>query len=421
MAIESGNSQAEGQYQQEVVGPRGESLSATGGDQGIRGLTQSDGQATGDFDKPAGFGPGTPHKDELVGKESTGFFRRTWGKVVNVFTAPVDKPQMSRTDQFELVGYRPSNVPNLDDIVRKSLLDAHGVFPKELETPISEERSAQLAAVSRSIVTYGREELGVDLSQRVPPESDIHFYPDQASFDQAMAVNDLANHPNVAAHTLHSGEIIIRDTEKPEEILNLVGHEELHSAAPARIYMKKATTRKGSDLTIGRGGFTAPYTGAFYAVEEGLVEMTNQDIERRQWSDTPELSHATGRGLRHGQFIILTDEMLHQVAAAEGVSYKDVFRGFQQGLFKGDRTVFRAVRDVLGTEGVRALAHHQEADKIGNLSFVRDIAERAGLPGAAERIGAYARGEEITFMGDKKSLGYTVIGKRIEPDTTFQE
>jgi hypothetical protein len=379
----------------------------------------TEGVDTSGFGEHGGkFGPGTPHKQDPAFSQGEGMrWKQGWDRFRNVFSSPP-----SRSEHIRIVGYNTKDPDTITDV--RDAIDNFPVhYPPEAEIPKTWRRRRELKEINTAVVEYGREELGIDFARKVPPASEVHYYDSPEAYRHAIEVNNIPYIDISRAITTREGDIIQYEESDPGFNAGLTQHEIFHRVSPRLAIVKRINDREISpDSDDGRtqlvvrlepGGFMTP-NGSFQLLIEPVIEMSNQDAIYNKWGDHRILGNYE-HGLLHAELVILTDDLIRKTAIANDVSYKDVFRGLQRGHFQGDLRALRAIRDVVGAEGMRALATRPERGKWVSEEDKLEIARRAGLHDAAERIEALSAGDEITLMGDESSLGFVKTGKLTNP------
>jgi hypothetical protein len=239
--------------------------------------------------------------------------------------------------------------------------------PLPPETQKTPELEAQLEAMDKAIVEYGHD-LGLDLSSRLLGSDRIHVMDDEA-MEQVYAM--FPNQRGGLGMHLTSGDIIAKALPPEQYVgfLQNINHELVHQAGKKDTYLSPSESG-GWSIDELRGGFRLA-NGEFHGIDEYYTEKISRKIVDKKWPLHPELVNMIEGGstaaadaspdMTYDAIWRFGQQFDKKIVAELG---EDAMLALEISYFTGRSEALRALDEVFGHEGIRALAaldsHHPE-------------------------------------------------------------
>lgn len=261
--------------------------------------------------------------------------------------------------------------------------------PPELRK--SPEREQQVISMVTAFSEFARNELGIDLSKRLPPKEKFHFF-DEKGFHKIKKMYTLP--PSSVGVYSPSGHIFTKEEPTIEDTLGNAQHEMIHVTSFRSINLCEI---KGKlRIQRDRSGYTNMNNQALSMIDEALTEMTNLEVMADNWKNQPALNQMTiyrYKGIGYIEQIIVVDELIKRIADRNGREYKDVLRQLQKGKFLGEMQALRILTDEIGKDGMKMLAKWT-LDPGGSI----EIAQALGLTTAQTKLHALKQGQDVQVI-----------------------
>jgi len=259
--------------------------------------------------------------------------------------------------------------------------------PEQEKTP---EREQQVMGMTGGLSEFAKEELGINLSKRIPSGDRFHFF-DDSGYQKVRELHGLGS--SVGVHST-SGHMLAKEEPIIEETLGNSQHELIHVASYRTI--NPCEIEGGLWTQRSHSGYTNERNQALSMIDEALTEMTNLQVMANHWKNQPALSQmdvANYGNLGYTEQIIVVDELVKRIADKNGREYKDVLRDLQRGKFLGQTQALRVLTDEVGKDGMKMLAKWTL-----DPSESTEIVETLGLTEAQAKIQALRQGQDVQVM-----------------------
>lgn len=271
-------------------------------------------------------------------------------------------------------------------------LEAHA-----LQMPAEEiknfERIKQLYAITAAVLEFGRNELGLDLSKRMPKVERFRFFSEESWF---IVRKMYALSLGTTGVSFFTGDMFVKEERLIEKTLGTAQHELIHVTSHKSIHLSETS---GSMIANKQHeGYWNCLNGAMVLIYEALTEITNIQIMLDYWKKQPSLNNMNIKN--YGKIggiekIIILDEVIRKVARKRSLGYKDVLRHLQRGKFLGQMQALRILTDEVGKSGMKLLAKGGS-----HANEVINIARAFSLDTAEAKLEYLLQGKEVQVMED---------------------
>lgn len=296
----------------------------------------------------------------------------------------LDIPQ---PDKIRFVG--PVKQPQKIEAAKTYLETNKIAMPPEQErTP---EKGQQIRGMVSALLEFARDELGIDLSKRIPSDDRFHFF-DNNGYQKVRELHGLQS-GSVGVHST-SGHMLAKEEIVVEETLANLQHELIHVTSYRTINLceidGKLWTKRG------HSGYANERNKALSMIDEALTEITNLQIMANNWQKQDalnQMSVGNYRNIGYIEQVIVVDELIKRIADKGVREYKDVLRELQRGKFLGEMQTLRILTDEVGKDGMKMLAKWTI-----DPSESTEIVQTIGLTGAQAKIQALRQGQNVHVL-----------------------
>jgi hypothetical protein len=249
-----------------------------------------------------------------------------------------------------------------------------------VETAKSAEQVRLIQSLGDAVFRYGWQ-LGVNLEQRYPRSSAVHLL----TTENMEAIRDTIGNGDplwggaaIGSHVV--AEVPDGDDRRALILVDALGHEIVHVAGS-----HKFTLTQDSDgdnhVNEASSGLSVAKTNAFSMFNELVTEETNRRVQRDFWPEYPLLKgyvdkYPDHEHIGYGADIHVGHALVEYAAQKLGRDPDELWADLSRALFTGDMRVMHQLKDVYGTEGMRALAEYTKpgGEQANALAF------KLGLP-----------------------------------------
>lgn len=238
---------------------------------------------------------------------------------------------------------------------------------------------------------FARDELGIDLSKRIPTVERFHFFDDDG-YQKVRELHGLQS-GSVGVHST-SGHMLAKEKPVVEETLGNSQHELIHIISYRTINL--CEIEGGLWTQRGHSGYANERNQVLSMIDEALTEMTNLEVMANNWQKQDALSQmSVGNygNIGYIEQVIVVDELVKRIADKNGREYKDVLHELQRGKFLGEMQALRNLTDEVGKDGMKMLAKWTL-----DPSKSTEIVQTLRLTEAQAKIQAFRQGQDVQVM-----------------------
>lgn len=309
-----------------------------------------------------------------------------------------DSLNMPQPDKLRFVG--PVKDPQKVESARAYLETNKVAMPPEQKK--SPEREKQVEGMIEALSEFARDELGIDLSKRIPSDDRFHFF-DNDGYQKVRELHGLQP-GSVGVHST-SGHMLAKEEPVVEETLGNSQHELIHITSYRTINL--CEIESGLWTKRGHSGYANETNQALSMIDEALTEMTNLEVMANHWQNQQALSQMDAGNygnIGYIEQVVVVDELVKRIADKNGREYKDVLRELQRGKFLGEMQALRILTGEVGKDGMKMLAKW-----ILDPNESIEIVQSLGLTEAQTKIQALRQGQDVQVM------------ERIAPDIVHRQ
>jgi len=259
-------------------------------------------------------------------------------------------------------------------------------LPREVE--LSEEMEEAIPLVGESINLFAREQLGVDISSRLPRRSDIHVL-SRGDFT-AYYAKKYPKHKDTADRTWgfsHKGQIVVAE-DSPSSFVHALTHEEMHVVAGDRWRLRVSNDSGAFGLTQPRHGLrvrvhsggTPTQKNSFYAIDEYITERSTREVISDYWPRVGINLQLSDDEYGYNELIPRLDGAIRLAATKQRVSMRELTHDIERGALTSDMKVLRPFLMVLDHSMAYELTHlrpygqntHDVNQKLGRVAIPTD-------------------------------------------------
>jgi hypothetical protein len=247
-------------------------------------------------------------------------------------------------------------------------------FPGEI--PHSPERLEQLAAMDQALLAFGRD-VGVELTDNLPPASIHHFFKDAESLKEALRSLGITPADDQEGQCNSFGIFAIEQKDL-FDTLNTVSHERFHFVDKSRVALR----HDGGDA----------YTLNPIVKSTGLNEIitdirTIHLMKGGYWDAQPNLPKRYNI-YGYTSLDVLGDELIQASAEKQELEPITLLQGLERDAFMGESNGLRRLLAPFGTHAKKLFVQLNHQDPM----LARELAFDFGLPEAAVKMDALQAG-----------------------------
>ncbi|MBI2102982.1 hypothetical protein HYT55_04035 [Candidatus Woesearchaeota archaeon] len=260
--------------------------------------------------------------------------------------------QVYRRDNYELAG------KNLSLEETNSFVSSLRT-PHPLSLPLTDEQQLDLEAML-SCYRQFTQDLGVHIDYRFPATHDFVTILPPADF--AIVSRRYGHHPSRISGFTRGPRIYVKAKKSKARVASVVNHELAHFLGYTRyrLFDLRSSALTLQDVAQKRSGyaFRLPQRRLFYEFNEGLTELTHQQIKREYWSSHRRLQHYSLVSTSNYRLPVLFDQALFTSLASDlGKPVEEVVRRFQRGYFLGNERPLHLIKRAYGEQNFSVIAH----------------------------------------------------------------
>lgn len=268
---------------------------------------------------------------------------------------------------------RAANDKNTSFVVAKYIKEASQEIPDGYHEIENNEGRIYAQRMCREIVDYGRDELGIDLSDRIPKVDQIHFFAPPFYKTKLERI-----HRNICEILQHKQEdrgrsgpyftaIIVEDSKSNGKDFQIV-HELVHDLSQRKV---EVVDQQGEP---GIGRVTAglrTVNDSFECINEALTQFTALDV-MRETADAAALRNKRGEiESSYSEELVFLDRLTSVVAEKVQVPRAEIIKILQCGMFNNEIAVLRIIKDALGSKALDRIVKYEYGDGMAKLA--RDV------------------------------------------------
>lgn len=245
----------------------------------------------------------------------------------------------------------------------------------DLKTP---EFSGELDKTNERIINFGKK-CGLDLRNRLIPNDNIYLLP-----EDVYEVPDKESFTTEPwAYFNFYNEIVVKDSGNLELNKHRSQHELLHSACLQHIQYKKEGRLCTTESV--RGGYQNDTDSSFTSLNEGLTEITNQQI----YFENNDFAPTTGNIYE----VVFVTELIKDISGKTKIPAEKILTHLQTGMFESELGYLKVIEDKYGKEAMDKLA--KMSGELGGKDGLLETARIFKLNSATEKLKNLDKGERI--------------------------
>ncbi|OGG22178.1 hypothetical protein A3D03_02670 [Candidatus Gottesmanbacteria bacterium RIFCSPHIGHO2_02_FULL_40_13] len=256
------------------------------------------------------------------------------------------------------------------------------------ESPVTNERESQVKGILSALQEYAMNELGIDLRERLPNESDIHFFDPKQWKIFCKQEGMTRDNP---AMNIASGKIYVEEDPDLRLTLQNTGHELIHVVSATNIYSRVDPKDSAAIKTsISHQGFHNYENDALLSLDEAITEITNIQLVTNYWLKNDKLSGLDWSGhdsVGYIKTLVIVDGLIKKVAEQQRVGYLDVLKTLQRGKLLGQMQSLRVLTTAIGKDYMGKLARLSDENVIELRQFALDL----GLTDTVQKLGLISK------------------------------